>query len=44
MILLAEAHGFVAYRFGVGQVVVYLAFGLAYAMANASWPLRTLAG
>jgi hypothetical protein len=37
MILLAEVHGFVAYRFGVGQVVVYLAVGLTYAVLNGVW-------
>jgi hypothetical protein len=37
LILLAGTHGFVAFRFGAGQVVVYLLFGLVYSALNAGW-------
>jgi hypothetical protein len=37
MIFIAGTHGFVAFRFGAGQIIVYLLCGLAYSILNAGW-------
>ena len=37
MIFLSGLHGFVAYRFGVGQILVYVLLASVYALLNSRW-------